>query len=86
MRYPLFVIPLLALSFFLVSGCGGGGGTGETGRTSGIPSGPGPIILLDIGTLRADHLGVYGYSRTTSPNIDRLASESVLFEWAFSQA
>lgn len=37
------------------------------------------IILISIDTLRADHLGVYGYNRDTSPNIDSLASKSVLF-------
>jgi arylsulfatase A-like enzyme len=52
----------------------------------GLPFHPHPIVLIDIGTLRADHLGCYGYQRDTSPNLDALASESVLFEWAFSQA
>ncbi len=31
------------------------------------------VILLVIDTLRADHLGCYGYGRATSPNLDRLA-------------
>ena len=51
-----------------------------------LPVGPRPIIILDVDTLRADHLGSYGYDRPTSPNIDQLAESSVLFEWAFSQA
>lgn len=37
------------------------------------------IILISIDTLRADHLGVYGYERETSPNIDSLAAESAMF-------
>jgi arylsulfatase A-like enzyme len=41
------------------------------------------VILLVIDTLRADHLGCYGYQRQTSPNIDRLAKESILFENAY---
>lgn len=44
------------------------------------------VILIGIDTLRADHLGSYGYSRDTSPNIDRFASESILFENAIAQA
>jgi arylsulfatase A-like enzyme len=37
------------------------------------------ILLVTIDTLRADHLGCYGYQRPTSPNLDRLAGESTLF-------
>ncbi|KYH36415.1 MAG: Arylsulfatase A [Candidatus Bathyarchaeota archaeon B24] len=37
-------------------------------------------ILIVVDTLRADHLGCYGYFRDTSPNIDRLAREGVLFK------
>lgn len=42
------------------------------------------IIYFFIDTLRADHLGAYGYPRNTSPNIDRLASRSSVFENAYS--
>jgi arylsulfatase A-like enzyme len=42
------------------------------------------VVLID--TLRADHLGAYGYSRPTSPNFDALAREGVLFERTSSQA
>lgn len=38
------------------------------------------LILVTIDTLRADHLGAYGYVRNTSPVIDALAEEAVLFE------
>jgi arylsulfatase A-like enzyme len=51
-----------------------------------LPRRPHPIIIIDIDTLRADHLGCYGYGRPTSPSIDAFARESLLFEWAYSQA
>lgn len=38
------------------------------------------IVLISIDTLRSDHLGVYGYPRPTSPRIDALAKQGVLFE------
>lgn len=37
------------------------------------------VLYIDIDTLRPDHLGCYGYSRNTSPNIDEVAKEGVLF-------
>lgn len=41
------------------------------------------VVLVSFDAQRADHLGCYGYSRETSPTVDRLASEGVLFETAF---
>jgi len=38
------------------------------------------ILLLDLDTLRADHLGCYGYHRDTSPNIDQIARQGVRFD------
>ncbi len=76
-------------SVVLISACvvvlGFGAGCSNGARE---PSaiGPHPIIIINLDTLRADHLGCYGYDRATSPTIDRLAEESVLFTHAFSQA
>ncbi|HEM46804.1 MAG TPA: hypothetical protein ENO23_07135, partial [Alphaproteobacteria bacterium] len=44
------------------------------------------VLLLSLDTLRADHLGTYGHSRFTSPNLDLLAAEGVVFEDASSPA
>lgn len=50
--------------------------------------GPDPVsrdlLLITIDTLRADHLGAYGYSRPTSPEIDAIAREGALFEVAYA--
>ncbi len=43
------------------------------------------LLLVTVDTLRADHLGAYGYPRPTSPVIDRLAAEGFLFERAWAQ-
>ncbi len=44
------------------------------------------VIFIDIDTLRADHMGTYGYLRDTSPNLDAFAKEAVVFEQAIAQA
>jgi len=43
---------------------------------------PASVVFVLVDTLRADHLGTYGYPRPTSPRIDRLAAESVVFTQA----
>jgi len=43
------------------------------------------VILISLDTLRADHLGCYGYSRPTSPFLDELAGRGTLFETALVQ-
>lgn len=65
---------ILAACWFLVAfvGCDGG------------PRPPN-LILVSVDTLRADHLGAYGYSRDTSPFLDELARSGVVFERAFAQ-
>lgn len=44
------------------------------------------ILLLAVDTLRADHLGCYGYDQPTSPFIDSWAKRSIVFENCFSHA
>jgi arylsulfatase A-like enzyme/Flp pilus assembly protein TadD len=42
------------------------------------------VVLITIDTLRADHLGCYGYKRIKTPNIDGLAADGARFESAFA--
>lgn len=44
------------------------------------------VILISIDTLRKDHLSLYGYAKPTSPFIDKLSSESVVFKNAIAPA
>ncbi|MCI0444757.1 sulfatase-like hydrolase/transferase, partial [bacterium] len=43
------------------------------------------LLLVTIDTLRADHLPVYGYSKIHTPNLDRLANESFVFDDVVAQ-
>jgi arylsulfatase A-like enzyme len=46
---------------------------------------PGPsVVVITVDALRADHLGSYGYSKSTSPNIDRLIAKGLRFERAWT--
>lgn len=55
---------------------------GETAPASAPPN----IIIYVIDTLRADRLGLYGYDKPTSPRLDALAAECVVFEQAYAPA
>jgi arylsulfatase A-like enzyme len=55
------------------------------GCSSQPEPGPPNILLIVVDTLRADHLGCYGYERDTSPNIDAFSRTGVLFENAYCQ-
>ncbi|MGH7822386.1 MAG: sulfatase [Candidatus Binatia bacterium] len=48
------------------------------------PATPPNVVVISIDSLRADHVGAYGYARPTTPVIDRFAAEGVVFEHAFS--
>lgn len=65
---------LLAAVAALGAGCGG--------RSERAPN----LVVIALDTLRPDHLGCYGYARDTSPNLDRWAAQSVVFENAQSAA
>lgn len=43
------------------------------------------LLFITVDAVRADHLTCFGYERQTSPNIDSLATNSILFEHCFAQ-
>jgi arylsulfatase A-like enzyme len=49
-------------------------------------SGPPNVVLISLDTTRHDHLSVYGYERETTPNLERLAEQGVLFSRAYAPA
>ncbi len=70
--------PALTALLGALAGCGGSSPTVDRASTP-VPEGPN-VLLISIDTLRPDHLGAYGYTRPTSPHLDRLAAEGVVFE------
>lgn len=44
------------------------------------------LILLSVDSLRADHVGAYGYKRNTTPNLDKFAKQSITFNNYFTTA
>lgn len=42
------------------------------------------MILISVDTLRPDHMGVYGYNKNTTPNIDKWAEGANIFTNAYT--
>lgn len=70
---------VLALSAVLTASCSR---PTEEPRVKGLRP---HLVLLTIDTLRADHMSLYGYQRATTPFLERLAEESVVFDRAIAQ-
>ncbi len=70
---PMMRASLLMMALLLVGGC----------ADVAPPQGP-HVVLVVIDTLRADRLGTYGYPLDTSPNLDALAGEGLVFERAIA--
>jgi arylsulfatase A-like enzyme len=77
---------LLAGALALALGCGGAPDPAEPARPS-APKPPRPnVLLISLDTVRADHLGCYGYPKGLTPNLDRFARDAVVFTGCRSQA
>ncbi len=57
----------------------------STGKAARSPAARDNVLLITIDTLRADHLGCYGYKEVQTPTIDALAHDGILFPMAISQ-
>jgi arylsulfatase A-like enzyme len=57
----------------------------RTGLPATLRSKPNMIFLM-IDTLRADHMGAYGYDKAVTPHLDALAAESILFTNSLTQS
>lgn len=60
-------------------------GLAACNRQPSEPEPPTRVFLITVDTLRADHMGIYGYPRQTSPALDRLAEQGVTFARAVAQ-
>jgi arylsulfatase A-like enzyme len=57
-----------------------------TARLAEAAPGTPNVLVIVVDTLRADHVSFYGYSRPTTPTLDRIAREGVVFDNAISTA
>lgn len=74
---------LFFMTVFVVLNCQAGQKSINDVDVSKVASAPN-IILIMINSLRADHVGAYGYGRQTTPNFDKFAHENVFFSSAFA--
>ncbi len=88
-RLRLMLPAAAALAALLCAGITGGRRLHERwveSQLGAADAGAPNVLLIVLDTLRADHLSSYGYPRKTSPHLDQLAAEGVLFERAYSSS
>lgn len=81
------VLWIVAVTLLALAGVEGGGLLRERWAVSALPNAaPGTpnVLLIVLDALRADHISAHGYGRKTSPTLDELAGDGVLFERAIS--
>jgi len=81
--------PALCACLLLASGCTGGLNGDPAAESLPVASGAAAghnVLLITVDTLRADHVGAYGYRRAQTARIDSLAQSGVLFEQATTTA
>jgi arylsulfatase A-like enzyme len=89
-RLVTFSLPVMFVASCLYAGWRGSEiALGEQWAIATLPKPPSRginVLLLVMDTVRADHLSLHGYSRETSPELVRLASQGIWFEQAQSTA
>jgi choline-sulfatase len=55
-------------------------------RATQEPPGAQRVVFITIDTLRADHVGAYGYTKARTPNLDAIAKDGTMFERAYAAA
>ncbi len=79
-----------AMITLLVAACGPAGPPGQAGvddagaADEATRSAPRHVLLVIIDSLRADHVGAYGYERPITPQLDSLAAEGLRFDRAYA--
>lgn len=76
-RIPGLLVALLGVPVALAS-------CGDDPPATEEPAAQLSVILISIDTLRRDHVGFYGYERDTTPNLDALARESLVFDRCYT--
>jgi len=89
LRNVLLAVLAPALLLAPLASCGGDGDDRAPGTPGSSSSGSAArdlpsLVLITVDTLRADHLGAYGYFRDTSPTIDELARGSLVFDRCYA--
>ncbi len=75
--HPLIRVVATLLSALLVA---------ATSSSCGPEPPPPNVVLISLDTLRADHVGTYGYPKDTTPNLDRFAAAGIVFLNNYAQA
>ena len=78
LRARLLLVAALSLQPFALTGCSGGAPASKAA--------PRNLLLITVDTLRADHVGAYGYARARTATLDALARSGAVFEHAYAAA
>lgn len=79
-------LPPALLAAILAAALGACGRSAPDGAAGTAPAPRANLVLFSIDTLRAGQLGCYGYGRETSPAIDALAAQGIVFDTVHSQS